>query len=446
MPAERRTSTVMPRPQPGAPPVPSVPRPERFELQNGLRVVVARRGDLPQVAGRLLIPAGSVADPVDAIGAASLTGAVLLEGTRSLSAIELHERIDLLGAGLNSRVGHDFTEIDISLLSETLEEGLTLLAEVVSQPSFPEREVERVRAETLDALDARLDEPANVADDHASEAVYGTEHPYGRLPLGSAEGVEALERTQLVEFHSRFYCPRGSVLVIAGDLGQGDVRSLLERVFAGWAGTVPATEYPPAPNGPLSAGQLLPVVWEDAAQAEIRFAGLGMPRASEDWIAAAVANYVLGGSTITGRLGANLREDKGWTYGVRSGFSAGVQAGGWIVETAVDGEAGADALAEIEAELQRMVDEPVDDEELARAKEALILSLPRAFETPGRTVGRLATVEAFGLPLNYWETFPDRVRSVDADAVTRIARRYFAPSKVVRVTVGPALEPELEDR
>jgi zinc protease len=439
----RIAAATLPLPEVGAPPVPTVPRPERFTLQNGLRVLAVHRDDLPQVAIRMVIPAGSVMDPADAPGVASLVGALLTEGTDDLSANVLNERIDMLGAALSARVGHDHAEVDLGLLSETLDEGLSLLAAVVSRSAFPERELERVRAETLDALDARLDEPANVADDEASRAVFGADHPYGRLPIGTAEGVSRLKRADLVAFHRSQYRPDGSVLVIGGDLSGPDLRGRLEQAFAGWTGSASSGSYPAAPPALAAGSTLLNIEREEAAQAEIRVAGLGMPRVSEDWVAASVANYILGGSTITGRLGSNLREDKGWTYGVRSGFAAAVQPGGWIVETAVGAEVAADALSEIRKEIEGMVSELVSEEELDRAKEALILSLPRAFETPARVVSRLATLEAYGLDADYWDRFPARVQQVTAADVMRIARTYFAPDQLVQVAVGPRLGGEI---
>jgi zinc protease len=437
---ERRAAAI-PRPIPGHPPVPAVPEPARFTLPNGLRVVAVPRPGLPQIAVRLVIPAGAAADPEGAPGTASLAGSLLTEGTGTLSAVELNERIDTLGASLGARVGHDFVEADLGLLAETLDDGLHLLASVVADAAFPNREVERVRAEVLDALEARLDEPANVADDHASESVFGKGHPYGRLPIGTVEGVRRLRREALLDFHRSHYRPSGSVLIAAGDFSAGDLRHRLEAAFSDWRGDVDPPSYPDLPHGPPSHRPLLSVEWEDSAQAEIRVAGLGLPRSSPDWVPAAVANYILGGSTITGRLGANLREEKGWTYGVRSGFAAGVHPGGWVVETAVGAEVAADAVIEIEAELRRIAEEPVSAEDLERAKEALILSLPRAFETPPRIVSRLATIEAYGLEPDYWNRFPERVERVTREEVQRIAAACFAPERLVRVVVGPRLEP-----
>jgi len=438
MKGDRFANRTLPLPVAGEPPFPVPPTPTRFTLRNGLRVVVVARNELPQVAIRLVVPAGSAADPGTAPGTASLVGALLTEGTRGRSATEFNQHLDSLGASLDARVGHDFAEVDLRLLSETLDEGLSLLSEVVGTPTFPDREVERTRSELLDALLARMDEPANVADDHAAEALFGPEHPYGRLALGSPEGIERVTREELVAFHAERYRPEGSVLVIAGDVAIPELRNLLEKSFNGWSGRVAPIEFPGWPSARDTAGTLTVVDWEDAAQGEIRIAGLGLHRRSPDWIPAAVANFILGGSTITGRLGANLREDKGWTYGVRSGLAAGIQPAGWVVETAVDGEVVGEALDEIDHELRRMATEHVGDEELDRAREALILSLPRAFETPGRIVARLSTIEAFGLDQDYWERYPERLRDITSEEILRISGDLFHPERLVRVVVGPA--------
>lgn len=439
--ADERVSQVLPVPTPGAPPAPVVPAVERFVLGNGLRVMAIPRRELPQVAARLVVPAGSAADPPGQAGVASLTAALLPEGTARLTAVELNERIDGLGASIGSRAGHDFSEIDLGSLGETFEEALGLLAGIVTDPVFPEREVERVRAEILDALDARLDEPANVADDRIAMAMFGANHPYGRLPAGTAEGVRKLRRLDLINFHADRYRPDGSLFVVSGDFNIETLRALLEKAFERWEGRVEPAVYPEPRFAPLEGDSLITIHREGAEQAEIRFEGAGIPRNHPDWIAASVANYIIGGSTITGRLGANLREDKGWTYGIRSGFSAGVQPAGWSVETAVDAAVADDAINEIIHELRRIITSPIEDEELERAREALVLSLPRAFETPSRVVARLATQEAYGLPADYWETFPARVMAVDREMVRKIATEHFDPARLARVVVRPPVGP-----
>lgn len=427
---------VLPQPVPGAPPRPRVPAPERWTMENGLRVVALPKHTIPQVVLRLAIPAGGAADPPEHPGTAALVAHLLTEGTRSMSADALNARLDLLGAAMHASVGHDFAEVEAVLLSETLEEGIALLAEVATRPAFPEKETERVRAESLDALVAREDEPANVADDRAALELFGASHPYGHPSFGTAAGIRSVPRETLAAFHAEHYLPRGSFVVAAGDFDSAELRGWLDAAFAGWTGEAPPVAYPAGTPAPARAGATIAVPWDDAAQSEIRIAGPGLDRRADDWMAGAVANYILGGSTITGRLGANLREAKGWTYGIRSAFHPGLAIGGWEASTAVDVEVTADAVAEMENEMRRMASEAVPEDELRRAKDALILSLPRLFETPSGLAGRFATVEAFGLPDDYWDRYADRIEAVTADDVLRISRQCFDPERLVRVVVG----------
>jgi len=433
---------ILPQPTLGPPPVPRVPRPERYTLANGLRVVSAPRHGVPQVVLRLVLPAGSAADPREFPGTASLVGHLITEGTAGMTAEALHARLDLLGAAVGPNVGHDFAEVEAVLLSETLREGVALLADVVMRPAFPEHEVERIRAESLDALVARLDEPGNVADDRAGLEVFGAGHPYGRPPFGTEEGIRSVPREALVAFHAAFYRPANAFIVAAGEFDPAELREALEQSFAEWRGEAPPTVYPQHEPAPPNAGRLVVTEWDDASQSEIRISGPGMRRLDPDWVKAGVANFLLGGSTITGRLGANLREDKGWTYGVRSHFASGMVHGGWVAETAVDVGVTADAVGEMVREMRRLMDEPVEDAELRRAKDALMLSLPRVFETPAGVASRLATIEAYGLPHDWWERFPVQVEAVTAEEVREIARRHFDPDRLVRVVVGGGITAE----
>jgi zinc protease len=432
----RRRSGVLPLPRAGAPPLPHVPEPSRFTLDNGLRLIAVPWGELPQVVLKLVLPAGAIVDPPERPGTAGLIGRLLTEGTTTLTAEALNARLDLLGASVDIQVSHDFAEIELFVLSEMLPEALALLAELVVRPSFPPHEVERARREVLDALVGRLDEPANLADDHAAAAVFGTDHPYGRPALGTREGIESITREHLHAFHAATYRPSGGFIVVSGAIEAEPLAEMLAASLAGWNGSPASVRAPQVPPRCEAAGQQIELPWEGAQQAEIRAAGLGLPRTSPIWIPAAVANFILGGSTITGRLGANLREDKGWTYGVRSAFSAGLQPGGWMADAAVDAAVREDAVREMTYEIRRMVEEPVSEEELRRAQDALVLSLPRAFETPGRVVSRFVTLEAFGLAADYWDRFPAAVRAVTVDEVQRVSADCFAPEQLVQVVVG----------
>lgn len=429
------TTRVLPQPRLGVPPRPRPPVASRSELSNGVRLVTVPRGTLPQVGIRLVVPVGATADPAGRAGLAALTGSLLTEGTESLSSEEFNRRVDRLGMSISVQVGHDFTEIDLLLLRETVADGLELLGEILAAPAFPVAEFERIRAESIEALQARVDEPGNVADDGLAQAVFGMDHPYARIPLGEINSVESLTREDVIAFHQAYFRPVGAVLVAAGDLDEAAFTELLESKLSHWQGE-PDRSPSPVWHLPNPRRQRVDLPWPDPQQAEIRVGGPGMRRDAAGWIPAALANYLLGGSTITGRLGANLREDKGWTYGVRSGFSGTLQTGAWGIETAVDHDVADAAIDEIVAELEEFCNEPVPEDELRRGKDALILSLPRAFETAGRIVARMSTVEIFGLAPDYWERFPDQVEAVTAEEIQRIARSYFNPQRLAVVAVG----------
>jgi zinc protease len=333
-------------------------------------------------------------------------------------------------------VGHDFAEVEAVLLSDTLEEGVALLAEVVMRPAFPEAETERVRAESLDAIEAR--------ERRAGQR--------GRRPR-LAGGVRRLPSVRPAAVRhgggGRRRAARGAARLPRGALpagrrlpgGGGRLRPRRPPRRAARRRLPRLERHGAAGRLPRAGGGAGGRRTDRACRGRTRAVGdprrgVGLDRRSPDWVAGAVANYVLGGSTITGRLGANLREDKGWTYGVRSAFSAGLGRGGWIAETAVDVEVTADAVAEMVGELTRMVREPVGADELRRAKDALILSLPRVFETPAHVAGRFATLEAYDLPRDYWERYPAAVEAVTAEDVQRIARERWDPERLVRIVVG----------
>jgi zinc protease len=433
---DRGRQMLMSPPIPGAPPPPRAPQPVRATLPNGLRVVAASRVQLPQIAMRLLLPAGSAFEPPAWPGTAGLVGCLLTEGTERWTADQLNLQLDRLGASLDVHVGHDFAAVEVVLLSETLHDALPLLAEILTHPIFPEAEVERVRHESLDALASRHDEPANVADDHTAEAVFGNDHPYGRIAAGTEEGLRSVPVEALRSFHHTCYRPDRSALVAAGDFDPDDFLRAISEGLSGWVGSAIGEPRSAPRERSRTSGRQIAIPWPHSPQSEIRLGGVGMERSSPDWIPAAVANFILGGSTITSRLGANLREEKGWTYGVRSAFTAGLQPGGWVAETAVDSAVAADAIREIRSEIHKLLDSGPAAEELQRAQDALVLSLPRAFETPSRIVNRFAAVTAYGLADDYWERFPEAVRGVSPEAVVRMVRKYMNPDDLVEVVVG----------
>lgn len=414
-------------------PLPSPPRVRVERLPNGLRLAVAAR-PAAQVVLRLAWPWGSAADPPTAYGAAHLLIRMLGEGTASYPDEAFLAAVDDAGLAWHPRVAHEAAWIDVVALPETWSIALDLLAEAVRRPTFPMEALDRLRSETLEELRARADDPAHVADDRLAELAFGA-HPYGRLPQGRPDHLERIDRGVLQRMHARYVRPGGAVLVVAGEVDRGEVEAVVRRLFRTWIGSTPQPTPPPLPRVPVAAGTHHVLPWPDATQAEIRLLRFGWAYGRPGWAAALVANHILGGNTITGRLGARLREELGWTYGVRSWLQSWRVGGVWAVEAAIEGGHGRDAVRESLEQARRLAAEGPRGEELDAAREAVTVGLLRGFETPAQLVSRWTIPLLYGLPDDWWRRVVRRIRRVDAASVRR-AVAAWRPERVVCVQVG----------
>ncbi|HKK27124.1 MAG TPA: pitrilysin family protein [Gemmatimonadota bacterium] len=417
-----------------------LPELEAFRLDNGLRVLVGEDHRLPEVSLRLIVEAGASADPAGHEGAAELTGRLLTEGAAGRGAQEVAAWLDRLGASFSVSAGYDVTILSLHLLSDVLDGGLDVLRAVAREPSFAEAEVDRVRQERLDEIDRDRDKPEVAADHTLIRAVFG-DHRYGTPSAGLRESVEGLGREEVASFHGGRYGPPGAALVACGDVDPGVLLEAVEERFGSWEGgrgrAVPPQPAPPAGPGP----RVLLVDRPDSAQAELRLGTVGAAYGDETFFALLVGNAILGG-LFNSRINMNLREEKGWTYGARTSFHFRRVAGPFVGRTAVETAAAADALAEFVREMEGMVGHPPTNEEMTLARNSLVLSLPRQFETVSQVTRKITTQVVYGLPRAYWERYRERIEGVTRDDVVRAMGRFMEPEALRLVVVGRAAELE----
>ena len=423
-----------PRPAPGTPRPYHFPAVERRTLANGVRLVVAPVRKLPVVSVVAVVRAGATCDPAGAAGLAQLTARALTEGAADLDAVALTERIERLGATIDAGADWDAALVSMTTLAGRLEEAFALFADVLVRPGFPEREVERLKQERLADLLHQETEPRGLADDAFARAVYAHDSRYALAEGGSKRTVPTLGVAAVRRFHAERYRPGATTLVVAGDVDADAAAVLVERLLGGWTGeaaAVPAADDRPAAD----TRRVIVVAKPDAPQSEVRVGHVGVPRAHPDYFPLVVMNAILGG-LFNSRVNLNLREVHGYTYGAHSGFDWRVQAGPFAVGSAVKSDVTDAAVREILAEVARIRDEPVGDDELSLATSYLDGVFPIRYETTSAIAGALANLEIYGLDATYFETYRDRVRAVTAADVQRVARERLRPDELQVVVVG----------
>ena len=431
--AQQRPDRSRP-PSPGPTPQLRLPKIEKRALSNGVPVWFVETHEVPLVQVNVVVMAGNGDDPPDAFGLASLTAAMLDEGAGNRSALELADSAEFLGAVLSTAGTFDATNIRLSVPVARLSEALPILSDVILRPTFPEKELARLREERLTALIQARDDASAVAGMAFSRVVFGSSHRYGTGPTGTEASLKAFTPQRLKDFHAAMYRPNNATFIVVGDMTPNTALPLLERNFGAWraSGTVSRASMP-AVSPPER--QVVIVDMPSAAQSQIRIGGIGVPRSTADYFPLLVLNTILGGS-FTSRLNQNLREEHGYSYGVSSRFDMRRFAGPFLAGGGVQTDKTSEALREFFNELNGIVAKPVGAAELEKAKNYIALGYPGDFETIGDLSARLEEMVVYGLPTDYFERYIPNVLSVTADAVTKAASTYVQPQKFVVVVVG----------
>jgi zinc protease len=381
-----------------------------------------------------LVDAGEVCAPRSREGVAQLTAELLLEGTTQNDGGALIDRFERLGASVASSADWDGAAVTLTALTEHLRDAMQLLGEVLRSPSFPEREVERLKAERLAELLQLRAEPRGLADEMFTRLLYSPGSRYAIPETGTEETVSAITRADVRGFYETRYRPGSITLIIAGDVSANEAEEMAGHAFAEWKGSAPASCS--AVDQPARRDRALHLVSKpDAAQTELRLGAVWLPRKHPDYFPSVVMNAVLGG-LFSSRINMNLREKHGYTYGAFSSVDWRRQAGPLVVSTAVDSESTAPAAREAIGEIERFGDAPITDDELSLATSYLAGVFPIRYETTATIAGALAAMVEYGLPDDYYDTYRDHVRAVSSADVLRVTKAHLRPDALQMVVVG----------
>jgi zinc protease len=424
-------------PDTGTPPELKLPKLQRATLTNGLKVILAERHEVPLVNFTLAADAGFASDASAAPGTANLAMQVLTDGTRTRNALQISDELETLGATLRGSSNLDLSFVSLSALTAKLDPSLDLFADVVLHPSYPETEVKREQKLVLAGIDREQNTPATLALRVLPALLYGPGHPYGNPLTGSGtkESVAKLTREDLVKFHDTWLRPNNSTLIVVGDTTLKEVTAKVEKLFVGWkSGSVPAKNLKTVA---VAAKSVVYLIDKPGALQSVIIAGVvAPPRGNPQEIAIEAMNNSLGGM-FGARLNMNLREDKHWSYGVRTVLRDARSQRPFYAVAPVQTDKTKEALVEMNKEFRGIVgDHPVSADELAKIQANETLKLPGSRETLDALGQSIVDLVQFGLPDDYYDTYAGKVRALKTSDVNQAAKEVVRPDNLTWIVVG----------
>lgn len=415
-----------------APPATANMVPQRSVLGNGMILLTSEQKALPMVSIELLIDAGSRHDMPKQEGLANLTARLLTYGTQRRTALQISDTLDFIGAGLSAGCGEDLATVSMTVLKKDLATGLELLAEVLTLSTFPQEEIDRQKQSIVASIKAREENPGDIAQRRFAAALY-PQSPYGRPVEGSEASVKGLEQQSLRTFYERYYRPNRTILSVVGDISHQEIARALNEAFRSWPKGEPAT----APVAPSKIGTAETLrVNKELTQANIILGHEGVGRENPDYYAIQVMNYILGGGGFSSRTLDSIRNERGLAYSVYSYFSAEKGHGTFELVMQTKNETALEAIRIAKAEIRRVREELVTEEELSDAKDYLTGSFPLRFDTNRKVANFLAQVEYFQLGLDYPERYADFIKKVTREDVQHVAQKYLKPDTLITVIVA----------
>jgi zinc protease len=406
---------------------------KRIPLENGMVLLLSEKHDIPMLTVNMAIKAGSTAEPEDKPGLASITASLLMQGTSKRSAGRINSEIDFIGGSLSVSGGNDFASASLRVLKKDIRTGLDLLSDVLMNPVFDQKEIDRKVKETLAEIQRQKEEPGIVAGEAFTKAVYGR-HAYGRTNDDVAAYLPKLTRQDIFNFYTARYSPNSIIIAVVGDVNEKEIIALLQEYFRGWK----RSDQPSPVSVPPSAIEKTVVrkIDKNITQANIDMGNIGISRENPDFYAVMIMNYILGGGGFSSRLMDNIRDNKGLAYGVQSVFSAQKEPGAFSVSVQTKNESANEEIAETLKEIRRIQMETVSDKELADAKAYFTGSFPLKMDTYAKIAGILTSIEIYNLGLDYPQKYSALINAVTREDIKRVAKQYLHPDSLVIVVVA----------
>ena len=413
------------------------PEPDRVVLENGMVVYFLEDHELPLISLTATMRTGGWLDPADKIGLAALTGSVMRTGGGGgLSSKQVDEELEQFAGDVSISIGRQSGSASLDILSKDLKRGLQIFKGLIQIPAFEPARVELAKLQAIEGIRRRQDNPGSIVGREFVKLLYGAGHPSARE--SSIESITRITRDDLVVFHRKTVHPNGLILGVTGDFDKSAMLALLRDAFGDWEkGEVPVLTIPDVPQDP-AAKPVVRFVSKDTSQTHLRMGHLSIRENNPDYVALAIANDILGGSSFRSRLFNDVRTKRGLAYSVGSRLNSGMHDQGvWLMRAETKLPSTQEVITRFLANTERMRTELVTDTELAEAKEAYVNSFVFSFASSSAIVGRLIELEYDGLPKDFLQQLRARVITLTKEEILAAAKKHFNPEHLTMVAVGP---------
>ena len=432
------------------PPPPAPPheinftQPKETKLENGVRVIVAERPDLPLLAAEVVVRNGAEIDPPNLAGTASISGALLTKGTESMSAPQVASAIESLGGDISSGAGWDSSTASVVVMSDKAEAALTILADVVLHPAFKQEEIDRLKKQRLDGLRVALQQPGALAAFVTDRVVFDSGE-YGHSTGGTIETVQAMQRDDIVKLYKSYYSPTNAAVIFVGKVTLEQGKAYAQKYFGAWKADATVVKAAP-PSTTKWKPENVVVDMPQAGQSAVALSRPAIKRSSPDYYSGLVANAALGNGFIS-RLNREIRIKRGLSYGARSSLDARRDTGPFTASAQTKNESASEVARLIMAELKRLATDPVQGEELKSRQAVLTGGYARGLETDEGFAGNLASLAAYNLPLDRLNAFIPKINAVKTEDVTAFVTKYLSstPSLIIVGKAPAFIDPLKKD-
>jgi predicted Zn-dependent peptidase len=411
-----------------------LPRAVERQLSNGAKLLIVESHRVPTISFRMMISTGDLRDPVGLPGVSSATAALMRLGTKTRSAKDIAEAIAELGATVSISSGAENGTITVSTLTENFDAALALATDILFNPTFPQDEFDKWKTRMRATIEQSKAQPGSLAVERMYKVLYPADARHNTRP--TLDSLNKMTREDLVEHYKKYYVPSGEWAGISGDITPAEAVAKLEKALGSWKGGPVAPVSLPLP-GPIAEKKVYLIPRPNSVQTALFVANLAIARTDPEFITCTVMNQVLG-SGPSSRLFRNIREEKGYTYGIGSGFMASHYSNFFYSNTSVRTEVTEPALAELLKEFGAIREKPVPDGEMADAKSAIVASFVLGLESAAGVLGRWMTQREYGFPEDYWDAYPAKVMAVTAEDVQRVAKKYVPLDNIQIIAVGDA--------